>query len=460
MAATVLAGLLLSVLLIATSNTGPALVNDTRAAALASWSLGTQGELALPEPWPASANYWGVTTPDGRVHVNRFPGVALWATPAYAVAHLAAGSPDPPAHPFLVDLRPAGWSAALTVVAVAVAAFALLRRVVPRWWAAGAALVVTLGTGMWSVAADALWPHGPAALGLVALLLGWRRLHEAAADVAGAVGDVASRVAGGVEGTTVDGVARQAAGGGAVLAGIGATTAVLVRPHLAVATVVIGAWVLIRERAARRAGVAAMAGTAVGLALLSLYSWRVFGVWTPTAGYDVGGHLGGLVTHSPWQTLRSFGAAFIGLERGLLVWSPVVAVALVAACWQRRRVPPWTVVAAIAGLAYLLVQVRAVGHFGGAHFFGPRISLEALVLATPLLATGVWHAGTAAAASGRVSRAAAVAVLVIAAVGSVGWHAFGAVARSTSPEQVARWEEIDRTVHRDFGDLDLGDVDL
>ena len=315
--------------------------------------------------------------------------------------------------------------------------FALLRRLVPRWWAAGAATVATLGTGLWSVAADALWPHGPSALALTLVLLGWRQV-SAAAPAAG--------------GTTT---------GGTALVAVGAATAMLVRPHLAVATVVIGTWVLLREPTARRVGVAAIGGTVAGLVLLSLYSWQVFGVWTPTAGYDVGGHLGGLVSHSPWQTVRSFVAALVGLERGLLVWSPIVAVALAAAAWQRRRVPRWTVVAAVAGLAYLLVQVRAVGHLGGADFFGPRISLEALVLATPLLATGAWHAVSVTVETGRVTRArAAVAVLAVAAVGSIGWHAFGAVARSTSPEQVVTWEEIDRTVQRDFGDLELGEVDL
>ena len=63
--ATVLAGLVLAVLLIATSNPGPALVNDTRAAALASWTLATQGELALPDPWPAARTTGGSRHPTG-----------------------------------------------------------------------------------------------------------------------------------------------------------------------------------------------------------------------------------------------------------------------------------------------------------------------------------------------------------------------------------------------------------
>jgi hypothetical protein len=430
-------------LLLATANPGPSLVNDTRASALSSWTLGTQGELALPEPWPASRNYWGVTTPDGRVHVNRFPGVALWAAPAYAVHHLAVGRPDPPAHPFLVDLRPAGWAAASTVVVALVVAYALLRREVPPWWAAGGVLVLGLGTSLWSVAADALWPHGPAVLALLTVLLACRR---------GGRGDP-------------------------VLAAAAAAVAVSVRPHLAVATVVLGVGAVWRGRRAsdalasssgsrageRAAGVGVLVGTVVGLAVVSGYTRRLFGTWLPIAGYDVAGHLGGLVEHSPWQTVRAFGLALVGSERGVLVWSPVLAVAVVClvvvAVAGRDRLPGWTVTAAAAGMAYLVVQVRAVGHLGGADFFGARITLEPVVLATPLLVVACWQV-VAGEVVGPVLRRVAAGLLAVAAAGSIGWHAFGAAARSTSPEQLERWEAIDATVRRDFGHLRLGDVDL
>jgi hypothetical protein len=451
-AAVVAVAAAVTALLLVTANPGPSLVNDTRASALSSWTLGTQGELALPEPWPASRNYWGVTTADGRVHVNRFPGVALWAAPAYAVHHLATGRPEPPAHPFLVDLRPAAWTAALTVAAAMVVAYALLRREVPRPWAAAGALVLGLGTSLWSVAADASWPHGPAVLALLTVLLAWRR------------------------------------GGRAdpVLAGAAAAVAVTVRPHLAVATVVLGTGAVWRGRhgsevaevaevadgpssrpdvlpGERATGVAVLVGTVAGLAVVSAYTRRVFGTWLPTAGYDVAGHLGGLVEHSPWQTLRALALALVGAERGVLVWSPVLAVAVLClvtvSIVRRDRLPGWTVVAAAAGVAYLLVQVRAVGHLGGADFFGARITLEPVALATPLLVVACWQV-TSGEVVGPVLRRAAAGLLAVAAVASIGWHAFGAVARSTSPEQLERWEAIDATVRRDFGDLRLGDVDL
>lgn len=417
-----LAAAALIVLLVTTANPGPSLVNDTRASALSSWALGTQGELALPEPWPASRNYWGVTTPDGRVHVNRFPGVALWASPAYAVHHLVAPTP-PPAHPFLVDLRPAAWTAAVTVAAAGGVLYAVLRRVVPRPWAGAGAGVLVLGTGLWSVAADSLWPHGPAVLALATLLLAWQRGRR----------------------------------GDPLLAAGAAALTVLVRPHLAVATVLVGADAL-RRGAERRVGVATLVGTAAGLALLVLYTRHVFGTWTPTAGYDVAAHLGGLATNSPWQTVRAFTLALVGAERGALLWWPVVGAGAVLAAVRWRDLPAWTVASALAGLAYLVVQVRAVGHLGGADFFGPRISLEPLVLAAPALVVGAHAAATMPGRAWR--RGIATAVLTVTAAGSVGLHAFGAVARSTSPQQLERWERIDDTVRRDFGDLQLGDVDL
>jgi hypothetical protein len=407
--------LVAAVILLATSNPGPAQVNDTRAAAVASWSLGDQGELALPGPWPASRNYWGVETPDHRVHVNRFPGVAYWAAPAYAARALLIHEP-PPAHPFLIDLRPAAWTAALTVAGALGVAYGLLRRLVLPWQAGLGAAVVGFGTGLWSVAADALWPHGPAALLLFTVLWGWRTGRWPAVAVASA-------------GT------------------------VLVRPHLAVALGVLALYAVWRERGfggGRTAGAIAV-GAALGLGLLSVYSGHVFGVWLPTAGYDVGGHLGGLVDHSPWQTVTAFSGALVG-DKGVLRFSPVLAVAAAAAVAHRRELPHWTIAAAVAGVAYLLVQVRAVGALGGRDFFGARVSLETVVLATPALVVASVRAA-------RVHVAWRTALAVTAAA-SIVIHAYGATVASVSSVQVERWSEIDERVTREYGDLRLGDVDL
>jgi hypothetical protein len=442
-AATIVAFVVACLLLGLTSNPGPAQINDTRAAAYASWSLGTTGSPALPEVWPASRNYWGAEGRDGRVYVNRFPGVAYWAAPAYAVVAVVSDAPAP-AHPFLIDLRPAGWTAALTVALAGLVAYALLRRLVPRVAAGVAAGLLVFGTGLWPVAADALWPHGPSALLLLVVLWGWRR-------------------------------------GSWPAGGLGAAGVVLVRPHLVVALAVLAGWIVWRERERWGVGVALVAGAGTGLLALSAYTSAVFGRFAPTAGYDAQAHLVGVVDRSPWRTLLDLGLALGGLPRGLLLFTPVAAVALVAAVlalvMERRGVPGrgvpgrtgdgrgasaptaegsgipgWTVAAAVAGFAYLVIQVRAVGPLGGRDFFGPRTSLETLVLAVPLLTV----AASRVAARSRVF----LGVLGVAAVVSVGLNAYGAIARSIAPAQVARWEAIDETVRRDFGDLELGEVDL
>lgn len=403
----------LAALLLITSNPGPALVNDTRASAVASWTLGTQGQLALPETWPASHNYWGMEAPDGNVYVNRFPGVAYWAAPAYAVHSIFAGS-SVPAHPFLVDLRPAAWMAALTVALAGFIGFLLLRKLVPDPWALTAAGVMTLGTGLWSVAADALWPHGPTALLLLLTLLGWRDRRP-------------------------------------VLAGVAAAGCVLVRPHLAVALAVLALYAWRGERH-RGDALALLAGLVVGLLALVAYSQAVFGVWTPTAGYDVAGHLGGLVHHGPGQTVGAFFSALMGLERGVLVYTPVVAAALAALAWHRHRLPRWTLASLLAGIAYLVAQVRAVGPLGGEQFFGARISLETLVLAAPALVVAAHRA----ASRSRVW----LAVLVLAGLVSVGIHGYGAMLRSVDPEEVERWRGIEQLVESEFGDLEPHEADL
>jgi hypothetical protein len=304
------------------------------------------------------------------------------------------------------------------VVLAGVVAFALLRHLVGVRAAGLAAGVLVLGTGLWPVAADALWPHGPGALLLLLVLWGWRR--------GGAVG--------------------------VAMAASASSGAVLVRPHLVVALVVVGAWVLWREPARRGVGAAVLAGGAAGLLALSVYTWALFGRFAPTAGYDAPAHLAGVVDRGPWRTVVDLGQALGGPPRGLLLFSPVLVVALVAVVLERRALPAWTVVSALAGLLYLVVQVRAVGPLGGRDFFGPRTALEPLVLAVPLLAV----ASSRLAARSRVGLAA----LAVGALVSVGINGYGAVFRSIAPHQVERWEAIDESVRRDFGHLELGDVDL
>lgn len=196
---------------------------------------------------------------------------------------------------------------------------------------------------------------------------------------------------------------------------------------------------------------AAVTGAAVGLAAVAGYSAAVFDTWFPGAGYDVPGHLGGLVEHDLGQTVRAVVGVLVG-DRGVLRFSPVVAIAAVAAIRHRRDLHPWAIAAALGGLAYLLVQVRAVGPLGGSGFFGPRVTTEPVVLAVPALVTG-------AVLAARTSRGWRAALVVAVAV-SVTVNAVGAIRGGGDVAQRERWQQVDRSVRDAYGDLRLGEVDL
>ncbi len=402
---------LLAVLYLATTDRGPAQVNDTRAVAVASWSLAMAGSAALPEVWPASRNYWGVTGRDGQVYVNRFPGVAYIATPAYLLDRAVTGG-DRPAHPLLVDPAPARRTAALLAAAAAAALFALFRQVADRRIALLGAGMMALGTSLWSVAASAPWPHAPAMLAIASCLWGWRTNRPVAAAICGAL-------------------------------------AVTVRPHIAVGLLLLAAFAWLRE--GWRPATALAGGGMVGLLTVGVYSAWAFGTWLPIAGYDAPAHLGALVSRTPWWTLTELGAALVAPERGLLLASPWVAVALIALIVRWRHLPAWTRMAALAGLGVLVVQLRVAGHAGGDQLASYRVTLEALTFAAPAL--------MAAAATVRRARLYTTLVAVAIAI-SVVVHTSAALNGGIDTTTTTRWEQLDTHLRDRFGHLDLGEPDL
>ena len=226
--------------------------------------------------------------------------------------------------------------------------------------------------------------------------------------------------------------------------------AVLVRPHLVVVVALLAAYAIWREDT--RDGVWLAAGGLAGLLGSSAYTLWVFGSPLPVAGYDAAGHLEGLWRQTPWATARELGLALTSPSRGLLVASPVLVPGLVALARVWRRLPGWTLASALAGLAYLVVQVRAVGHSGGEDFFAYRVSLETVALAAPALLAAIVEVS-------RRHRGWLVAVGLLAAA-SIGVHAWGAVTGGVSESTQRQWEQVDATVREHYGDLRLGEVDL
>lgn len=166
--------------------------------------------------------------------VNRFPGVAYWAAPAYALAGLADDQPTP-SHPLLVDPMPARVTAAFTAAAVTGVLFVLLRTLVSAPAALAATVVIAAGTSLWSVAANALWRQLP----------GWTKASALAA-VAYLVVQV--RVAG------------HAGGDGFFAYRVSLESLALAVPALAAATVELA-----RRHRAWSVAVALLAATSIGI---------------------------------------------------------------------------------------------------------------------------------------------------------------------------------------------------
>lgn len=336
----------LAALYLLTAHYGSLHVNDVRAAASAAWSLAVRETLDLSGLGLEEGEDWVVPVGDA-LYTNRFPGVVLLAVPAYALAHLVAPSAGPVPGP---GAATAALASAAGVVAMAVG----LRAVVPARTALLSALALGVGSGVWAVAADALWSHGATTLWLGLVCLAVLR------------------------------------GGPWLLTAGAAAAAVLSRPHLALAGAAAAATLW---RSERRTAVALLVGSATGAVAYVAWVRALFGVWSlagPYAVFDYArvleddpGRDGG-----EWRwRLDNVGSAVLSPRYGLLAAQPAALLLLVAWVRDRIAVPPRVMALALAGLAYGLVQVLLSRISGGNGFWGGRTLLEVVVLAWPL---GTW----------------------------------------------------------------------
>lgn len=381
------------VVYLATATYTVAQINDARAATQSAYVLATSGSLALPETWRGEAD-WEVEGIDGRSYTNRFPLMAVYAAPFHLVADLASTA-ERPEHPHLISYAPSGIAAAIAAAAGVTVSFLLFRRLASRRLALAATAALAFGTGVWAVSADSLWPHS-----LTHLLLALGVL--ATADVRSA------------------------------WSGLAFGASLLARPHLAVVPAVIGSWHALRKRSIQTLLLTGSL-SALGLAAVVGYSRVLFGTWLPIAGYNTYA-----VDNVTGVSLAEYGErlflALVDPVRGWLIYLPVLIVLLPFAVRGWRVSPWWVRAAAIAGVAYLLIQLRANVHHGGAQFFGPRLTIETTVLLAPLLLRTyqAHHQGR---------RWLAPAVHVLIAVGIV-FHALGAtVWRHPFVDLDASWNE-------------------
>lgn len=317
---------------------------DGIASALPAWSIANRATVDLSgyeDPWltwragGAVRQIWYVDTGE-RVVSNRPPGAIFWAVPFYWI------SPDS-AEPTMVPAAVAASVAAATAMALLHMA---LRHLTTARMALAGALIAGLATPIWSVSSDALWQHGPSQM--------WLALSLVTAG------------AGNVYGT-----------------GTALALAVFTRPLTAVIAAATGILASVRRRTIKPVLVIGVI-SGLGAASLIAYNAIMFTTPSPTGGYgsypveNIVGYTVGQYAHNLVGTLVSH-------THGILIYSPFLVMLLpgLRAAW--RAAPGWVRTAALAGLAYMLVQLRVNYFTGGDAFYGYRLPLEMLTMAAPLL---------------------------------------------------------------------------
>jgi alpha-1,2-mannosyltransferase len=338
----------------------------------------------LSEPDRFARFGWVIDSPRGPVSQYP-PGTALLAAPLYLLASDTAltldiyAYNDPTAEPIELEV-PALWPAALIAsltssLAVAFTALSVRDATSSTGWAAATAILLAAGTGLWLNGAYQLWQHGPASMWIAAAV--W----------------AASR-------------ARWLGSG--LLAGV----AVLTRPPVAFISAGIGIFAALKARSWAPL-VKHGAGALVGTGALLAFNYWLFGTITISGGYG-STFSDNLLTADTWWYARNLAGGFFSIDRGVFVWTPILAIATMGLPKAWRQAPGWAVGALVGGTVLLLIQFRLNRYSGGDGFFSYRYPLEAIVAATPLLAVGakrLWDGASAL----RL-------LLPLAAVASVGFH--------------------------------------
>lgn len=333
---------------------------DVASANLQSWRIATSGAPWLEDLDVSSLAYHYTEPPlfigpsvHGHEVVFRSPGVTAAGVPAYVGSGGDPGS---------FRMLPAGLLAAGLTWVAALLLWSALRPRLGDVGAGAAAGTFALATPVWSVAADGMWPHTLTVLG-------------------------------------VSGAAWAASRDRWLLAGVLGGIGVTGRLHLAVVVAVLGLLVGWARRDARVTALVA-AGSLPFVALCAVWSRWLYGQWDPAGGYpQVDRYATGAVARGPLETVLNELGLWVSLDRGFLVWTPVVLVLLPALVRSWHGLPDWTRALAVGGVGYTLVQ-GLMNHFaGGSWLWGYRLTLELLVCVTPALAMAAARAGRAARAA-------------------------------------------------------------
>lgn len=312
---------------------------DVVAAAEPAWALATHGSLSLAGiPHSDLMWYFGH---DGGIYSDRFPGAIFYLVPAYWAADELG------LHAF--TLFPGVISATLVTAAAVVLVHDTLQTLTTsRDRVLLASLFVGLGTGAWSIVGHAPWSHTLNFLLIAATL---RALSRSSFVWAGFF--------------------------------IGLT--VMVRPTMAVAAAVLCIALGVFTRSWRPAIHTAVASIP-GVLCLIAYNGLMFGRWGPSNGHELKGDVHLLLGDLPGNVA----GALFSPRVGLVVYYPVIVLAVLATRAAWAQATSWERSALLAGLGVMLTQLALNRYTGGEAFFGPRLMVEPLALALPSAARAVW----------------------------------------------------------------------
>jgi hypothetical protein len=236
-----------------------------------------------------------------------------------------------------------------------------------------ASLVLAFGTSLWTVAASQTWPQTADALWLSLMLLALSRQRM-------------------------------------WLAGFVLLPALITRPHVAFVSLIVGVGMSIRMRSIRPA---LAFGVPPVLAAGLLFTWNhwYFGRWNLLGAYQ--SHTGSISDGSIAGVPYGEGvlATFFAPTVGLFVFTPIACLAVVWTVRRWRYVSDWAAFALAGGAVYELVQLKVDIFTGGGGFFGGRLIIELVVLASPAVVAcyAPWSTGHA---SRRVSATVLTAVSI------------------------------------------------
>jgi hypothetical protein len=322
---------------------------DVYGANWTSWHIATTGSpwidgLRLPDVGHRSDHLLAIVqTANGHTAFGRFPGVVIASLPTYLIA---SGS---------MSTVPGSLTAAFLTSCALVLLFEALRRYLTTPHALLATVLFGFATPVWTVDANLMWPHTITVLGIAGMA--WAASTERW-----------------------------------WWAGVFGGIALWGRLHVAVVIAILAVGVGVRRRDPR---LVARAATTSSLFLLATCAWNhwVYGTWNPLGGYFTNGVSGAVDTAGSSTGVGNYLGMWIAPDRGILVWTPVVALLLPALARSWRHLPDWSRFLLVGGFVYTIVQSSLIGFAGGTGFYGYRYGLEFLACATPALTLSVHRVG-------------------------------------------------------------------